>query len=94
MKSKIIYKYKLKITHRQELFLPKGAELLCVTNEDEIAFLNVLANQNVEKITVIIEAYKSGQQVVCNIGDKRKYVNTIQFKSQQLPIHYFLRYKK
>lgn len=85
---KTIFKYQLKVTDAQLLFLPKGAEILTVQVQNNIPCLWALIDPNeIAKEQHYIETYGTGTPI--NIEAEKRYIATYQLAGGMLVWHVF-----
>jgi len=86
-----IWKFELKLTDKQFINLPKGAELLSVQNQNERACLWGLVKPNEEKEERCFEIFGTGHEIHSDMGVDRKYIGTFQMQNGGLVFHLFER---
>ena len=72
--TKTIYRYRLEITDKQVVPMPKGSVILSAQTKGETISLWVLCNPTEIKVPRYFEIYGTGM----NLEGKRKYIATCQ----------------
>jgi len=89
--KKVIWKYQLIVTDRQEIKMPAGAEILTVQTQDGRPCLWALVAPNKTETTRIIETFGTGHEVNYFDTTVREYIGTYQLEGGQLVFHVFER---
>lgn len=88
--KKTVYKYPLEIEDEQVVFLPTGARILTVQQQNNNIFLWALVNptsSNTQAFT--ISMYGTGHPI--DNSEKMEYINTVQLYSGELVFHVFVK---
>lgn len=83
-----IWKYPIKTTDSQYVFMPEGAEILTVQMQDEVPCIWAIVDPENEKIPRYLRIFGTGHNIKESIG-KLSYVGTYQINEQNLVFHIF-----
>ena len=72
-----IYKYALSIYDVQSVFMPKGAEILSVANQNGALCLWAIVRPNEPMEERDIELFGTGQEMPVGISVERKFIGTV-----------------
>ena len=86
-----IYKYQLEVTDKQNIELPKGAEILTVQTHYGIVCIWALVDKEAEKEYRSFEIFGTGHNIPVDMGVERKYIGTFQLNDGALVFHLFER---
>ena len=89
--DKRIYKYPLNAIGSQQVMIPKGAEILTIQNQAEIACLWALVDTDQAPELRTIEIFGTGQKVPMVAAYERKYISTFQIDGGKFVFHAFER---
>lgn len=90
--KKQIWKFQLKITDKQFIHMPIGAEILTVQSQYGQPCLWALVNPDELKEERCIETFGTGHPVPVGMGGSRKYISTYQMAGGALVFHVFERF--
>lgn len=88
--EKRIWKYEIN-PNKVIVEMPKGAEILTIQTQNETPCIWALVNPENEKELRHFEVFGTGQNVYCDMGVERKYINTFQLDNGSLVFHLFER---
>ena len=88
--KKQIWKFLLFIG-KNEIKMPKGAEILDGQTQNGYPCIWALVNPNNETESRYFEAYTTGQDIHFDMGIERKYIGTFQTQSGAFVFHLFER---
>jgi len=71
--------------------MPKGAEILTVQTQQLIPVIWALVDPSAEKEERHFEVFATGENIHCDMGVERKYINTFQIADGVLIYHLFER---
>lgn len=77
--KKTIFKYRIDIVAKQSMMLPKGAEILCVREQNREPFIWAIVNPDAnfyEKEERVFRVIPTGGDVPCDMGVDLKYIGT------------------
>lgn len=84
--------WKFEITSKYTVIeMPNDAEILTVQTQNEKPCIWALVNPKNETETRFFETYGTGHEIECDMGVKRKYINTFQLNGGVLVFHLFER---
>lgn len=91
MKSKTIWKYPLKVTDSQTIFIPSGYEILTIQIQNNVPYLWALVDPEEKEEAVNIEIFGTGHAIYFDGGFSREYISTFQFQmnGEYLVFHAF-----
>lgn len=73
------------------ILMPKDAEILTVQTQQLIPVIWALVDPNAEKEERHFEVFATGENIHCDMGIERKYINTFQIADGILIYHLFER---
>ena len=82
-----IYKYPIKVTDLQEVYMPTGAEVLAVQCVNGVPYIWAKVNPKNEILACRFRLFGTGHPIEDNF--KGKYINTFQMERQNLVFHLF-----
>lgn len=71
--------------------MPKDAEILTIQTENETPCIWALVNPEKAIELRYFEIYKTNQDIHCDMGVERKYINTFQLDGGSMVFHLFER---
>ena len=71
--------------------IPKDAEILTIQTQNETPYIWALVNPENARELRFFEVYADGQDIHCDMGIERKYLNTFQLHGGSLVFHLFER---
>jgi hypothetical protein len=75
---KTIWKFPPAVVSPIRIDMPKGAEVLTVQRQNELACLWAIVDPNADKEARYFEVHGTGNDLYDNMGVERKYVGTFQ----------------
>lgn len=90
---KTIYKYETPFEPKFTIKLPKGAEILCVQQDQKtnIPCIWAMIETENEPEERYFELFGTGRGVYCDMGIERKYIGTYQYQKGEFVGHLFER---
>lgn len=84
--EKAIWKYELEMNGRQEIKMPRDAEIISIQKIDGTVRLLAIVETDAEKVNTVFEAYKTWD--VLPDMSTRRYIGTVPYGASEL--HYFM----
>ena len=91
MKKKI-FKYEILLVGLYEINLPIGAHILSVSAQDGDLFIWVLVDPMAGLERRCFEWFATGEDIRCDIGIDREYIDTVYIADGRLVYHLFERF--
>jgi len=82
----VIWKSPLKLTHSQEISVPKGAEFLCAREQYGDIAVWYRCNPDADKVIKTVTIYGTGHDA----SPKGEYLDTILLSNGRLVLHVFV----
>lgn len=76
--SQTIWKFPLAVTDVQRIKMPKGAEVLTVQRQGELACLWAIVDDAADTVMRVFEIHGTGNPMWQDMGVERKYIATFQ----------------
>lgn len=82
-----VYKFKLEVTERQEVTMPKDAKMLCIQVQNGTPCLWALVEPKNPTENVAIRIHGTGHNI--NDAERLEYIGTFQVRNYGLVFHAF-----
>lgn len=89
--KKTIWKFEIKATDKQHIKMPKGAEILYIDNQYEVANLWALVDPKEEMEERTFEVFGTGHEIYYDMGVDRNHIGSFQLNQGTLVFHVFER---
>ena len=83
-----IRRYNLKVTKRQEVEIPRFAEILTVQLINDMPCLFAMVEPQNEPEKRTIDMFLTGEYILTSDEERRRYISTVQFEHGET-YHYF-----
>lgn len=87
--NKKIYKYKLEITPKQEVLLPKDAKILSIQVINNELFIYCVVNPDAEKELRVFKIVNTGGDIYFDMGIEYNFIGTFRL-DDDTPLGYFI----
>jgi len=84
-----VWKFELEITDTQSIKMPKNAQILSIKKQNDVPVLYALVDTDNEKETRLFEIFKTGHEIMYDMGVTREYIGTYKMQNDRFVFHVF-----